>query len=252
MRNSDTAIQKCALVILTAGIALAGATQAFAIPDDVIHQYFPLHVGDRWVYVKTAVQNIDPEPQDPYAMQEVETISSYRHEGRTIFRMRNYTFGLAASELDFFNDQNGRVIEMAMGQAGTWYHWDPAGSTIELPAFGSDCVHGSLGIGFGLATAATPAGTWDECLVIEYRSTPCQEVGLVREVFAPGLGLVERTVRTTVGRETWSLKYAAINGYEFGGVAIDPLPELRPADQENAAMPVAESTWGAIKSAYAE
>lgn len=79
-----------------------------------------------------------------------------------------------------------RAMEYKTGRSGLWYPHHKfeliVEAPINLPEFAADCA----------------------------------DFGLVREVFAPGIGLIERTVVSLRGEETWSLAYAEVGGRVWG------------------------------------
>jgi hypothetical protein len=128
MKKSGNAQRACVATLVLA--ALFASTAAMAAPDRAIHQYFPLHVGDRWVYVRTDIHGIGGDPQQPYPMIEVRVTESYRSEGREIFVVENYGFGLTTGEMAFFNNPAGQTVELNRDEVGVWYPWDEPGSVI--------------------------------------------------------------------------------------------------------------------------
>jgi hypothetical protein len=231
------------LTVALAPIALAG-------PHPVIHAYFPLDEGNRWVYMQS-VQGLDRPTRDPYPMQEVRVVGGVRtEEGAEVFQVANYTFRLGQGS-SRFADVNGRVIEFNDRQTGQWYEFTP-GAQVSLPMFVNDCIHGSKGAVLGRRIVSVPAGTFQDCLDIQYTAVPCTQVGLVSETFAPGIGLIERRIRTGNGAiETWSLKYAQVNGYVFTGPASpggNNDDDGRHASESPTALE--PSSWGSIKAAF--
>jgi hypothetical protein len=239
----------------TALLTIILAQVAIASPSPVINRYFPLHENNRWIYVQApAVNGFDHQTLSLRKTEEVQIsrVSNIPDEGR-VFELTNYTFGLGADPVSFLGggSMNGPVVEWMGGQAGTWYRFE-VGNQIEIPAFGNDCVRGSKGAVVRLVDRETLAGRFANCVEIVYSTNPCMDLGLASEVFAPGIGLIERTLRTKGGSElqTWQLKFAQVNGVTIpartqsgGGIA----------DHQAAAAPLqtAPSTWGQIKATLA-
>lgn len=241
-----TSIALLVLSLLTVGIA----SVALAGPHPVIHAYFPLDEGNRWVYMQN-LQGIDRPTRDPYPMQEVRVVGGIRiEEGAEVVRVANYTFRLGQGSSSFA-ELNGRVIEFNGHETGQWYEFTP-GAQVNLPRFANDCIHGSKGTVLGQRIVSVPAGTFRDCLDIQYSAVPCAGIGLVSETFAPGIGLIERRIRNGNGAiETWSLKYAQVNGYVFTG------PAAPGGGNENDGRHASESptaldpsSWGSIKAAF--
>lgn len=179
-------------------------------------RYFPLQESNRWLYV------VD----DGQRMAEVRIPGTARIGGQQVFAVENYLFPLSPGRTLFRNDVSGRTVEYIDRAPQPWYprgdfgHGHPV--RLILPE-GDDCIHGATGESSGaLEHATVPAGTFLQCVAIEYRTGPCEDSGLVREVFAVEAGLIQRTVMTTHGPETWSLTYAEVDGETFGDLPDSP------------------------------
>jgi hypothetical protein len=241
-------------LVVVAGV-LFGSAAVFASPEQIPRSYFPLEVGNSWVYVLTGEEAISPASA-PAERHEVRVESCQRVEGLDVFLMKNYLFRFVPADLHFFNDQLDQTMEMhesalglKLGKIGCWYPWSRPGAGVMLPEFVLDCVHGSTGRLLQAGRVTVPAGTFDQVLTVEYFRHPCLDSGVLSESFAPGVGLIRRQVITFAGIETWSLVSVALNGgpipaAEVGHLTVRgaPVPgsETRP-----------ESTWGAIKSSFA-
>jgi hypothetical protein len=137
---------------------------------------------------------------------------------------------------------------------GVWYPWSSIGSgnrvLITLPSFVDDCIHGSGGRFVDFRTVTVPAGTFEGAAVIAYNSRPCDDNGLFEEVFAPGVGLIRRSVVTMTGLRIWSLSYAEVGGRIWGApVPINPVAD-KTSDNHPGAPVTSTSTWGALKSRF--
>jgi len=181
--------------------------------------YFPLHEGDRWVYLKTGDQ-LSPLVGSEAVVVRV-TESHQMGEDQTVYHLDNYMFPLSGQPTQFYNQSPGEAFEVVQEETGLWYPWWkfslPVETPILIPDLYTDCLHGSIGIYLGGPTTITvPAGTFERSVTIHYSSTPCADNGLVHEVFAPEVGLIERTTTSFVGEVTWSLVYAYVGGQEWG------------------------------------
>jgi hypothetical protein len=251
-RSMNQTMRTMAPISTLLSIILAQAV--VASPNPVINSYFPLHDSNRWVYVQASTdQGFTHGTAALRKAEEVRVAAAYDGDLGRIFKVSNYTFGLGADLIEFLGgDQslNGPVVEVMGGHSAAWYRFG-IGNPVEIPAFGNDCVRGSKGAMMRLVDKDTPAGRFKDCIEIVYSAIPCMDLGLASEVFAPGIGLVERTLRTAGGGlETWQLKYADVNGETFpartqqaGGAS----------DHQAAAAPpqTAPSTWGQIKATLA-
>ncbi len=235
-----------ALSLLTVTLTSVG----LAGPKPAVNAYFPLDLGDRWVYMQS-VQGLDRPARIPTPMEEVRVVGRVRTEaGVEVFQVANYTFRLGKGS-SHFADLNGRVTEFRGLQSGMWYQFE-TGARVDLPLFVNDCIHGSKGAVLARHNATVPAGSFRNCLDIQYSAVPCIQDGLVSETFAPGIGLIERRIRNTRGAiETWSLSYAQVNGYVFTGPASpngNTSGDARhPSESPTALEP---SSWGSIKAAF--
>jgi hypothetical protein len=96
-----------------------------------------------------------------------------------------------------------------------------------------------------------PAGTFEYAAVVAYDSFSCADEGLYEEVFAPGVGLIRRTLVSRLGLMTWSLSYAIVSGQVWGTpVVSNPLGANKTSDSHPGSPVISVSTWGALKSRF--
>lgn len=230
--------------------ALSVATRAPATAER--GQYFPLHTGARWVYVVT--ERDGSEHLGRSVTEQVTVASSFKQGNDEVFRIGNYMFRFSPEELQLFHDERGYTMELYGDQVGLWYPlffpYGPLSILVQLPAFGDDCMHGSTGSSVAVGQVSVPAGIFNQAITIAYDLCPCLDMGLVSETFAPGVGLIRRRLVTFQGEEVWSLQYAEVNGQIIGDPGIDPA-EGRANPPANPGSSTTASTWGAIKSAFA-
>lgn len=236
-----------AWMLLTSLVLAAVAGPSAAAPSgESSPSYFPLHEGDRWVYVLTEGWPSDLPAPPPVV---VEVTTSYVHQGSRIFVMENYGFPMDSGALGFYRDRSGNTVELRADASGLWYPWRDRAKVV-LPELAIDCIHGHRGAFDEQAeVGAVAAGTAINALTIRYDYQPCADSGMVRETFALGIGLIERRVLSFLGEHTWSLQSALIDDIPFGdrgatpagaaGVMVLPGP-----------TPAQPSTWGAIKAAF--
>lgn len=251
MESRSATTKAVMATVLATFLALTLSQIAAAVPSPVINKYFPLHEGDRWVYVKS-VHEFNPTPR-PYPMEEVQVIGRERIEGEEVFSVSNYTFQLGSGTTIFANSVTGPVIERFGAQTGTWYRFE-AGKTVNLPEFANDCIHGSQGAVLDRHNYTVPAGSFADCLKISYTAVPCMEKRLVSETFAPSVGLIERQIKNADGGiDVWALKYARVNGYVFTGPTQEP--RIPSEDRHALTSPtdrIEQSSWGRIKGIYTD
>ena len=189
-----------------------------AEPEDS-PSYFPLHKGDFWMYVVTSSGG-GPGGRGTPEVAEV-TVTGYVRIGETVlYQVENYLFPVSDRRAYFINRSPGETREVVNESSGLWYpYWRfsmPEETLIKLPSFYDDCVGGSSGSSSRPGTVTVPAGTFEGAATISYDTIPCGDRGFVREVLAPGVGLIQRTITSFVGEVTWSLAYAEVGGRVWG------------------------------------
>ncbi|MBK5290714.1 MAG: hypothetical protein JJE04_03335 [Acidobacteriia bacterium] len=186
------------LIFLAACLGLAAQS-----PD-----YFPLHVGNQWVYRVTGVAAGGPV-----------VVDIPRSE---VFDGRNYALVRGFAEGDAY---------LRMEADGTLYRYDAQTRSESVWAVFSTPVGGSYKTSINPcnqtarvesreATVTTPAGEFGNALTLSYPAANCADAGLTGEAYLPWIGLVQRTATTIAGPRTMSLAYARV-----GGVTVLSEPE---------------------------
>lgn len=163
-------------------------------------EYFPLSVGDQWVYrieggqetVATGIrrtEEVDGQTYFVYAGLDGRSVLLRRNaQGQLLLRPPDGTEGVWA---DFAADRYETAFAPCTGAAVV----EARDSRVEL---------GNSSFANGLA--------------VRYAAGTCAEGGVVREVFVPGVGLVERETGIGAGRRVYRLIYARLGGVAvFGG-----------------------------------
>jgi hypothetical protein len=166
----------------------------------VAAEYFPLAVGNQWVY-----------RLDGAAERVVTTIGQTREvEGQTYFVYAGLD---GASVLLRRNAQGQLLVRQPDGAEGLWAdfaadRWE----TALAPCPGAAAVEArDRRVELGRSSFA-------DGLVVRYAAGTCGEGGVVREVFVPGVGLVEREIWSGGGRRVYRLTYARVGEVAvFGG-----------------------------------
>lgn len=189
----------------TTSLVLALAGSAFALqPSD----YFPLQVGNQWVYrVRGA------SAAQPVAL----AITESRDFGANLYY---HTEGFGTS-----------AVWLRLNSDGTLVAYDPD-TQAERPwvAFGAaegvtfvtdidDCTSAGR-IASRNFTANLIFGYFDTLLKVDYVPS-CADAGIVSDLYLPWIGLVQRTRTTIAGPRTFELSYARI-----GGVTVISEPEV--------------------------
>ncbi len=173
---------------------LAVACFAGANPD-----YFPLQVGNTWVY-RTSGSGVS-----------VETLEIARWgwiENRIYYLLRN---------------ASGDGQWVRMDDSGTLWAWDDAGKTDKLLAAFNGRVGDSYPTAMNPCNKAAmvasrnekysgPVGVFDWALLIGYSASVCADAGLERELYLPWVGMIHRAETTIAGPRRWDLVYAKLGG----------------------------------------
>ncbi len=187
------------LCLITACFAIAGFAQ----------DYFPLHVGNQWVYRQTG-----PLPLDPVV---VDIVESQVMEGRAFSLLR----GLPEGPLWLRQDGDGILYSLdplTMREA-VWARF----RTAEGDTYGTaiNACNTTAKVDSRNATVKVPAGEWGGALAISYPGPTCADAGVESEVFLPWIGLVKRTSASIAGPASLELIYARV-----GGVTVLGQPEV--------------------------
>jgi hypothetical protein len=224
-------------ILVAIAVALPATTAAFI--KDAQECYLPLNDDNYWIYA---------QPND---LLETITIRVVGRVGEhRAYMVENWCFCLGGTR-----QGSSRIFKMVSSHTETceingddmavWYRWSDAdGSRVTLPTWGSDCLHGCEGTMLTAGTVGVPAGVFEDTKTILYHAHRCLDQMPLREVFAPGIGLIMRIVWVDGLAQTWVLTEARVNGVLFateGKVG----PSTSPA-------PNPETTWGAVKSVFAE
>jgi hypothetical protein len=163
--------------------------------------YFPLQTGYRWVYSKAGAATWEVsvgERQAAAPFRAYRELSGYFGNARVV-----------ASTL------SGTVTERGSdGRDYLWYQFGAlAGRSWVMqfpPGTGPSCEDGAtLSIGARNEIVSVPAGTFQRVVRIDF-TTPCADAGIIREWFAPGVGLIRREEITIAGPVISELVYAEL------------------------------------------
>jgi hypothetical protein len=218
-------LQKIAAVIAAAGSMAALAPRASAHYE---RTYFPMHVGNQWVY---SYQNrLDPQT----TTKTVSVDASYFEStsGTLWFRMRGYN-----GDYHWLRYTSiGRVYEWRSRQ---WYRLGAAPGYKWTMSILDDAAHGAIECSQGAKlevvsrneSVTVPAGTFS---TIHIRfATACNDAGITDEWFAQGVGLVRRETETIGGPAVWALDHATISGKAIGGGAATNAVDISVATDQS-------------------
>ncbi|MEZ5398244.1 MAG: BsuPI-related putative proteinase inhibitor [Bryobacteraceae bacterium] len=183
-------------------IAALCAASSFA------QDYFPLHVGNQWVYTQTGTFATAPVV--------VQVAESQVIDGRSFSLVR----GLPEGPLWLHQSADGLLISIdpATKTESVWARFAAAeGGTYETSV--TPC-NSTASVRSRNATAELPVGTYGGALEIAYPNPTCADAGLESETFLPWIGLVKRTSTSIAGPVSLALSYARV-----GGVTVLSQPE---------------------------
>ena len=188
------------LVFLFAALPFTAAAQ----PD-----YFPLHVGNQWVYRQ--VGRVGGAP----VVVDIPRTETFNNQTYSVVR------GLGESTLYLRMAENGTLFayDPETRQEGVW----AAFSTPEGERFRTvvDPCSNTAFMQSRNARVTVPAGEFTNALKIHYPAANCADAGLSADAFVPYIGLVERESITIAGPRYLRLVYARV-----GGVTVLSEPEV--------------------------
>ncbi len=237
MRKNRLLILAAALLAaLALSFAAAPAQTRLASSTDVV-SYFPLKVGNIWVYERAS--GLDRQQWRAAVTDRVAA-----RNGVTYFSLAGY-FGparLVRSSL------RGTVSEHNPDgrEDNLWYLLGaPVGTAwvLELeplPTLGpmADCISGSKAVVASRSEVVrVPAGEFRGVVRVDYRS-PCADAGLVSEYFAPNVGLVRRVENSFAGPVTSSLVRAQLGDREVSHLPYSSTLSLDSPVYVNNLMPI--------------
>jgi hypothetical protein len=168
--------------------------------------YFPLEVGNEWVYsdgVDTFTVQVQRETQEV--------------NGTKYFEVSGYFPNDTAKTRKLRRDSLGRIRELnPAGEDFLWYQFGNVRGAWQFVTSGQiPCVTGSR-VSFGEigATVDVPAGVFQRTLRLRFVS-PCADAGIAGEYFAGGVGLVKRVLNTFAGPRTVHLVAAHVGGLDL-------------------------------------
>jgi hypothetical protein len=177
-------------------LPLAFAAIALAQSPD----YFPLQVGNQWIFQSTGVGASN-------RIIEVTDQTVYEPNGRTYFVLNGFTNGSASVRRT--PDNLLVQLDPASGEERVLERFGAAeGATFET-ALGACETTATLSSLEG--TYAGPIGQLSGLLVMDYTG-PCADAGVRTDLFLRDVGLLRRTETSFTGPRVYELIYARIGG----------------------------------------
>jgi hypothetical protein len=201
-------------VTLAAGCSGGKAARKPAGDERAASRYFPLRVGDRWLYADERLGQ----------KQDMEITMARQERGRLVAHMQPAGVRLppgAKPEVVLFEarprgifDGTRYVLEEPVAVGHKWMAIPSLKTTEHFEVVALDAV------------ANVPAGRFKDCALV--RATvrhPKNEVVETDVTFCPGVGVVERVVRLHApGRSPLKVYHGRLKSFESGGVRLYPRP----------------------------
>ena len=251
LTRAALALAAVAVAVLALSSAPAGAQTRTPIANDTAPPYFPLQVGNTWIY-----QRISPFARDTWTAKVSERVTFAN--SRTYFGLDGY-FGprrlVTTGPRQVVSEYNpdGREDNL-------WYLLGAAVGTTwviqleQLPTMGpmADCISGSkVTVASRGEVVRTPAGEFGNVIRLDFRS-PCADAGITSEWFAPGVGLVRRQESAFAGPIVSELLKAEIGGVAFPRLPYSTALELdRPAYVNNLMPPIGPGSIPTVRGLFA-
>jgi len=174
----------------------------------VVH--FPLAVGNRWTYIETG--------SFASGRLDVSVTENRGFNHQEYFRLVGYAGDPAWVRLT--DDYRLVAFEPDTGLETVWYDFgaeiDAAWSSgLPLDCTGTAQITSKPSYADDRITQIAPA-----FLTIQYGPTQCADVGLVEEIFVPGMGLIRRVSQSIAGPRTLSLAHAQVGGRVIGSSGL--------------------------------
>lgn len=181
-----------------------------AAPATAYHpDYFPLQVGNQWIYRQVGAAAGEPVV--------VEVTRAEVFNGLPYALVRGLPGGDAW--LRMAEDGTLHAYDSDQAREKVWVAFGaPEGATYftEITPCNNSALLESRGADFSSAI-----GEFNYALHIVYPPAGCADAGILSEFYLPYVGLVERTVSTIAGPRTYEMIYA-----QLGGVTFVSAPEL--------------------------
>lgn len=215
--------------------------------------YFPLGVGDRWVYNRTGTGSAST-----WKAEVAETAVS--GSPSQVYLLNGYFPGVPRWVR---TNRGGTVTELAPAEAREylWYRLGaPVGTSWELQLaptptalpVADDCVNGSrVVVASRDDVVSVPAGQFTRVVRVDFHSR-CADAGITSEWFAPGVGLVRREEASIAGPVVSELVMAELDGLTLPRSAYAvTLSVDRPRYVNNLMPPVGPGALPTVRGTFA-
>jgi len=162
--------------------------------------YFPLQVGNQWVYKVTG-----PAGSNPFTVEVAGTETIGGNEYFSVIGFPGHALLLRKNDdgtLVFYDrEENREKTWVAFGAA--------AGQAFRTEV---DPCNAAAVIWTRQGELKSPFGEFSNALQVGYQPS-CADAGLTSESFLPYVGLVRRTLTTIAGERKWDLIYTRLGGF---------------------------------------
>ncbi len=190
----------------------AGALLSSALPAQT-PSYFPLQVGNSWLYRQTDITTTSATPADPYrsiSVQGQETVGD-----RQYFRV--LYFGRSVLLRDDPSSSTLVALDRLSGAEQPWLSLGlDVGAT--FPTTLDHCSQTGK-IESRTAQPETPAGNFNNAVEVSFQGN-CNDAGTTREIYAPYVGPVLHEETSFAGPRRFELVYYHVSGLSGSGSEI--------------------------------
>lgn len=170
-----------------------------SVTSSIAQDFFPLHVGNQWIYKSVS-----------FGRASLISIDIPRTESagdRIYWQVRGFEDGTALlrsedGTLYRYNTETRREEVWAVFATREGESYETAINP---------CTRQAV-VESRSAKASLPAGDFENALRVRYPAANCADAGLSSDLFAPYIGLVERTSITIAGPRKMELIYARVGG----------------------------------------
>jgi hypothetical protein len=175
------------LLSFAAGVAVAAPNPEF----------LPLEAGNQWIYKVSGGGG---------GHRSVEVSGSAEIDGRRYFLVT----GLSETPALLRLSETGELIHYDRGSAREtiWLRFSAGRGEVHDTSI-HPCNRRVRTVEKD-GTLKTPVGPFEGIITVEYPEPQCADAGLVRDSFAPSVGLLERQTTTIAGPQTMTLVYARV------------------------------------------
>jgi hypothetical protein len=210
--------------------------------NDSSRTFYPLEVGNEWVY------NDGANSFRVQVLRETVEANNMRY-----FEISGYFPEDSVGLRKIRQGPYGQILEYnPNGEDFLWYRFGTFNSVMQFQTNGNiSCITNSLVISGGIReTVVVPAGTFDKTMRIDFQA-PCADAGIATENFAPGVGLVQRTMESFMGPRSYKLAYARVGSQEYPKAAYGVQVAIDQPVYYNDLMPGITKPWPTAKAMLA-